>query len=88
MRHLSRFGERWDVVVVDGMGRLSCVERIDDYVGEGGLVIVDDTDLLPAREVLSDKGFAAIDFWGFKPGIGLDSCTTAFCRDFTGLLSP
>ena len=81
----GRVGAPWDVVLVDGMARVTCVEYIDDFVAPDGLVILDDTDLpelQPARESLVRDGFAGIDFWGFKPWLGLETCTSVYSRDF------
>lgn len=80
----------WDMVLVDGVVRVTCVERIDDFAATDGMVVLDDSDLpqlQQARQILADKGFAAIDFWGFKPGVGLETCTSVYCRDFTKMLT-
>lgn len=85
----GRIGAPFDVVIVDGMARLTCVEHIDEYVRPDGLVVVDDTDLEEmslVRPHLVAAGFAAIDFWGMRPGLGLESATTVFCRDFSRFL--
>lgn len=86
----GKVGAPWDVVLVDGMSRVTCVELIDDFLGDGGLVVVDDTDmpeLQPARAALARKGFAAIDFWGFRSWVGLETCTSVYSRDFSRWLS-
>ena len=86
----GRVGAPWDVVLVDGMARVTCVEHIDDFVAADGLVVLDDTDLpelQPARESLIRDGFAAIDFWGFKPWLGIETCTSVYSRDFGKWLS-
>jgi hypothetical protein len=85
----GRVGAPFDVVFVDGMARLTCVEHIDEFVRPDGLVVVDDTDveqMSQVRQQLAAAGFAAIDFWGMRPGLGLESATTVFCRDFSGFL--
>lgn len=78
-------GGPWDVVIVDGIGRQTAVEHIDEFVKPNGLVLLDDSDtaqLEPAQRILAEAGFGRIDFWGFRPGVALTSCTSVFSRDF------
>lgn len=78
-------GAPWDVVVIDGMARNACARVALDYLTPAGLVILDDTDRresATAQRELSARGFGRLDFWGFKPGIGIHACTTVFSRDF------
>lgn len=87
----GRVDAPWDMVLIDGMSRVTCVEHVEEFVADDGLVVVDDTDLpqlQPARQALADKGFAAIDFWGFKRWVGLETCTSVYCRQFSRWLSP
>lgn len=85
----GRVGAPYDLVIVDGVARLTCIEHVDEFVRPDGLVVVDDTDMVEmrsARPRLVAAGFGAIDFWGMRPGLGLESSTSVFCRDFTGFL--
>jgi hypothetical protein len=77
-------GAPWDVVVVDGMARTACARLADTYLSAAGLVILDDTDKpesVPAQEALTSRGLGRLDFWGLKPGLGTQRCTTVFGRD-------
>lgn len=78
-------GAPWDVVVIDGMARTTCAQVADDHLSAAGLVILDDTDKaesVPAQKALTGRGLGRLDFWGFKPGLGTQRCTTVFSRDF------
>jgi hypothetical protein len=78
-------GAPWDVVVIDGMARTTCARAADDHLSATGLVILDDTDKpdsVAAQDALTGRGFGRLDFWGFKPGLGTERCTTVFSRDF------
>ena len=75
----------WDVVIVDGMARQTCSEQVGRFVRPGGLVVLNDTHLsesIGAQEALHQMGLGRIDFWGFKPGIGIDTCTSVYSTDF------
>lgn len=81
----------WDLVIIDGMGRVTCAENADALCAPDGLVVLDDTHgdrNLAGRIALAEQGFGRIDFWGFKPGIGVDTCTSVFCRNFNAWLPP
>jgi len=87
----GRHGGPWDLVIVDGMGRRTAAEHIDELVRPDGLVLLDDTDVPgsePAQVALTRAGFGRIDFWGFRPGVALDTCTSVFSRDFNRWLLP
>ncbi|WP_320066985.1 hypothetical protein [Micromonospora sp. RTGN7] len=78
-------GAPWDMIVVDGMARTTCAAAAPDHLHPHGLVVLDDTDhpgLVDAQEELTRRGMGRIDFWGFKPGIGLHGCTSVFAWDF------
>lgn len=70
---------------MDGMGRNTCAMHALDLLTPGGLLILDDTGgerNRPARDYLESNGLGRIDFWGFRAGSGINTCTSAFSRDF------
>jgi hypothetical protein len=81
-RYPARF---FDVVVVDGMERLTCVRSALPHLKDDGLLILDNSDrpdYRPAFEYLADQGMGRIDFFGFAPGMDLPACTSVFARAF------
>jgi hypothetical protein len=59
----------FDVVLVDGRARGRCVKRSLRKIASGGLLVVDDIDLIErAAEALKDVGWPRRDFVGFAPG--------------------
>lgn len=86
---IERAGGPFDVVLIDGHARLSCVEPAHRALVEGGLIIFDNTDkpsYAPALEHLRELGYLRIDFSGSRPLDPLMSCTSVFSRDITAWL--
>jgi predicted O-methyltransferase YrrM len=81
-RYRARF---FDVVVVDGMERLTCVRSALPHLKDDGLLILDNSDrpdYRPAIDYLADQGMGRIDFFGFAPGMGVPACTSVFAQAF------
>jgi hypothetical protein len=82
----EELGEGYDVVVVDGMARVSCVEAALATMGPSSLLVLDNSDRSPygpALDHLAASGLARIDFAGPVPGSGRLSTTSVFGRDLT-----
>jgi Methyltransferase domain len=80
---------RFDLVLVDGMARNTCVRLAVDRLTDCGLILLDDADRVayrPAHEHLQRRGFGRLDFYGPKPGAGYLSTTSAFSRNFDAWL--
>jgi hypothetical protein len=61
-------GERFDVVVLDGLHYYDCARRIRQFFAPAGLVIVDNADFYPATcRILREADFLQVDMAGFKP---------------------
>lgn len=62
-------GERFDVVIIDGIHRHRCAESISDVLAADGLVILDNSDWHPetARYLREKHDFLQVDFHGFGP---------------------
>ncbi len=60
------------VVVVDGIDRLNCIAIVAAEVPESTVVVVDNleysAELRPALDLLADRGYRQLDFWGVAPG--------------------
>ncbi len=77
-----REGAPWDIVIVDGVDRNACLEQAVVALSPGGVVVLDDSERPEyATDVLRERGFRRIDFWGISPGYWYRKCTTIFYRD-------
>jgi len=71
----------FDLVIVDGMARLPCLEVARRCVAAGGIVVLDDTErpaYAAARERLVADGFRELRVFGPKPTMGDFSATSFF----------
>lgn len=77
----------FDLVLVDGRSRLSCVEFSLGFLKPGGLLILDNSDranLQPAIRQLGQAGFAHLFFTGLAPANTSLTTTSLFTRDLAG----
>jgi hypothetical protein len=82
---LRDVGGPFDLILVDGMARNTCVRLAVDRLTNSGVIILDDADRVayrPAHDHLRAQGFGRLDFFGPKPGAGHMSTTCVFGRDF------
>lgn len=80
----------YDVVVVGGLARNSCVSAVIKSAGRDGLVVLNNADrpaYRPAADRLKAAGYQRLDFIGPAPGIVNFSCTSMFCIDFSPWLT-
>lgn len=73
----------YDIIVIDGRKRaLVAVQSLKKLKNDG--VIIFDNSERPhyqnAIEIIENKGFKRIDFWGIGPIIHMQTCTTIFYR--------
>lgn len=74
----------FDVVVIDGRARVSCVDFVVRDLAPTALLVLDNSDrpqYRPALEQLAAAGLSRIDFVGPVPGSGRISCTSVFACD-------
>ena len=75
----------FDVVVVDGVERPACGAAAIARLKPDGLLVLDNSDRPAYRgaiELLTERGYGRIDFFGFAPGSGVSGCTSVFARSF------
>ena len=59
---------KYDVVIIDGIERFACAQLSIDYLNEGGLIILDNSDWFPeTSKSLRSSGLIQVDFTGFGP---------------------
>lgn len=71
----------WDVIIIDGSYRLDCAKAALPRLREGGLMIVDNSDVpgagLEPAEYLTQAGLVRADYWG-TASISPWGCTSLF----------
>lgn len=80
--------QRFDLVLVDGMERLTAATHARDRVSADGVVIVDNSDgnwgpppSYPIIDLFREAGFMRVDFYGMAPGVIRAHCTSMFFKD-------
>jgi hypothetical protein len=100
--HLLRTGEEttvplagpFDVIVVDGCDRLAAARRSVSLATPGTVVVFDNSEghwgpddrTHPIIDLMTDAGFARVDFYGHAPGVVRQHCTSLFFRDADWML--
>jgi hypothetical protein len=65
---LASWGEKFDVIVIDGKHRGRCAREAPQFLKSGGLVILDNADWYPkACRRLREAGLLEVDMSGFGP---------------------
>ena len=80
----------YDVVVVGGFARNSCVIAAMKILKPGGLIVLDNADrpaYRPSGARLGSAGFQRLDLIGPVPGATKFSCTSIFSTDFSPWLT-
>jgi hypothetical protein len=78
---------RYDVVVVDGMARITCLRGAPSVLKDDGLVVLDNADRVELRaglEALEARGFGRLDLVGPVPGGTNFSCTSVLTTELGG----
>ena len=90
-RYVSSLSQKYDVIVIDANWRDACSACALQYIKEGGMIIIDDTErslsdpeYQRALKLLEeDSRFIRVDFSGFAPLVDYTKTTTVFLsRDF------
>lgn len=78
-RVVQQESKKFNVIVIDGAHRLSCSGIASEFLNEGGIVILDNTEWHPnSAKQLRDKGLVQIDFAGFCPLNSFPSVSSIF----------
>lgn len=74
----------FDIIVIDGRDRVNCTKYSFNQLKEDGVIIFDNSDrteYAEAYNLLAEKGFRRLDFWGMGPINTYEWCTSVFYRD-------
>ena len=81
-------GKKFDIIIVDGVLREECLEIAPQFLQEGGMIILDNSDRHPSEaEKLRKKKFIQVDFHGFGP-INKYTWTTSLFLDRSIQIDP
>lgn len=81
---VSRYNKLFDIIVIDGRQRVSCVKNSLSALTDEGVVIWDNSDRNSYNEgydFLKKNSFKRIDFWGMGPINSYSWCTSVFYRE-------
>jgi glycosyltransferase involved in cell wall biosynthesis len=73
----------FDIVIVDGINRNSCLENSLSKLKDSGLLIFDNTDKYnynSSLKLLLSEGYKRIDFYGLIPSYTYKNCTSLFFK--------
>ncbi len=79
----SDLNMKFDVIIIDGEKRNSCIINSVEILSESGVIVLDDSEREEYRSGISYlrlNNFKSIDFWGIAPGILFKKCTTIFYK--------
>lgn len=82
-KSIREYGVHFDIVVVDGRDRVSCIKHCVDFLKPNGIIILDNSDRTEYADgitFLQGKGFRRIEFVGFCPIVNFKSETSIFYR--------
>jgi len=80
---IQEFNQKYDLIIIDGLYRPSCISVALQFLKDGGVFIIDNSDyqqFQPFLELLKNEEFRRIDFWGMCPIEPVLSCTSIFYR--------
>ena len=83
-KSIANTNNKYEVVVVDGIDRVSCIINSVDSLKDDGVLILDDSERDEYGKgiaYLAERGFKRIDFWGIAAGILFKKCTTIFYKE-------
>lgn len=80
-------GQRFDIIVVDGLDRWLCAEISLNLLDPDGAIIVDDSECNCGPisgcgfiDLYRRAGLSRIDFYGYSPGNSTQHCTSIFFK--------
>jgi predicted O-methyltransferase YrrM len=78
----------FDIIIIDGHLRRELVALAFEYLGPGGVIILDDAEGYGFYEEVKARRCCRVDFIGFAPGVSRRHCTALVYVDNSFLLQP
>lgn len=86
--YIKAIGEQLDkkyhIIVVDGRNRVKCTDFASKFLTDDGVLILDNSErpfYQKAKDLMAERGFRRIDFYGMAPIVSHETCSTVFYRD-------
>jgi len=77
--HPKQLNENFDIIIVDGIKRLECLQTALTLINPGGMIIFDNSDRNPEYcKFIREQNLIQIDFHGFGPIVNFTSTTSVF----------
>ena len=79
----TKLPEKGDVIIIDGRDRVNCIRKCQEALSDKGVIVLDDSERSDYKQginLLLERNFKRLDFWGIAPGILNRKCTTVFYR--------
>jgi hypothetical protein len=82
-------GEKFDLIIVDGLNRHRAAEAAVGMLNPGGAILLDNSEgrwsydgsqRYPILELFRAAGFSRVDFYGHSPGVILPACSSLFFK--------
>ncbi len=81
---LETLGKTYQVIVVDGRHRVACMRAAVNYLSTDGVLILDNAErawYAPGLQLMQEKGFRKLNFYGMAGMAVTGCCTTIFYRE-------
>lgn len=82
---IRRAGGPFDLIVIDGRARGSCLLEARDHLAPGGLILFDDSSRKRYRRAFQNSGLHVVRLRGFAPSVPWPSETAILTRDPSSL---
>ncbi len=73
---LKKIGEKFDIVVIDGLSRSKIIDLAVEYVSPDGMIICDNAEGYGFQKGFEKHDFMRVDFYGHTPGVIHPHCTS------------
>jgi len=87
---IGKSGELYNMILVDGVNRNNCIKNAIDCVTTDGVIVVDNleysAEMRDGLELLSQRGYRRLEFWGLSPIVYTKTGTSIFYRPNNCLL--
>ncbi|MEF1254501.1 hypothetical protein [Vibrio sp. M260112] len=73
----------FDLIIVDGRERVSCIKSVISLVNECAVIVLDDSErerYKDAIEALTKANYKQLDFYGLAPNVTYKKCTSVFYK--------
>lgn len=76
VRTIDEVGGRFDLIVIDGRARATCLAAALPHLAEGGLIVFDNTDREEYRVAMAEHGLVPRDLRGLTPAAPFPTTTS------------